>query len=161
PSLVFGPGDRGNLLSLIRNIKEGKYKHIGGAETSKSVIHSTDLAKAINLCLNNLPDGVQVFNVANPDPVSVKLLTESIAKCLNMSGKIASVPEGVFRIGAKVAQIFMQEKSPITIDQVNKLTTNTTISTARLVGATGFAPDMALEKAIEEEIQWASAANLL
>lgn len=161
PSLVFGEGDRGNLLSLIRNVKEGKYKHIGGADASKSLIYSKDLALVIGLCVNTLPDGLQIFNVANPKPVTVRELTEAIAQALNMPAKIASVPEGVFRIGAKVAQIFMQEKSPITIDQVNKLTTNTTASVTKLVQATGFKPESSLDGALKAEIAWATANGLL
>jgi nucleoside-diphosphate-sugar epimerase len=160
PSLVFGEGDRGNLLSLMRNIKQNKYKHIGGADTAKSIIYSKDLARAISLCINNLPDGVHIFNVANPEPVPVKTLADTIARVMNVK-KISSVPEGVFRIGVKAAELFMQEKAPITMDQVNKLTTTTTTSIAKLVSATGFQPKTALDAAILAEIEWANSHNLL
>src|SRR5262249_4229247 len=118
PSLVFGEGDRGNLINLIRSIKTGKYKHIGAASTEKSVIYSRDVAQAIDLCLERMPEGVHILNVANPEPVSVKELTEEIAAALGMPKKLASVPESVFRIGVKAAGLFMQEKAPITIEQV-------------------------------------------
>jgi nucleoside-diphosphate-sugar epimerase len=165
PSLVFGEGDRGNLLSLMRNIKQNKYKHIGSADTAKSMIYSKDLARAISLCINNLPDGVHIFNVANPEPVPVKTLADTIARVMSTLNpsvkKISSVPEGVFRIGVKAAELFMQDKSPITMDQVNKLTTTTTTSVAKLVSATGFQPKTALDDAILAEIQWANSHALL
>jgi len=165
PSLVFGEGDRGNLLSLMRNIKSNKYKHIGSADTAKSVIYSKDLAEAIYLCINNLPDGFHIFNVANPEPMPVRQLADSIAKCLRDSGldvkKIASVPEGVFRIGVKAAELFMQDKAPISMDQVNKLTTTTTTNIGKLVAQTGFQPKTSLESALQKEIAWATENALL
>ncbi|HEY9679758.1 MAG TPA: NAD(P)-dependent oxidoreductase [Drouetiella sp.] len=160
PSLVFGEGDRGNLISLMRNIKENKYKHIGNADTAKSMIYSKDLARAISLCINNLPDGVHIFNVANPEPVPVRTLADACARVLNAK-KISSVPEGVFRIGVKAAELFMQDKSPITMDQVNKLTTTTTTSIGKLVSATGFQPKTPLDDALAAEVEWANRYNLL
>jgi nucleoside-diphosphate-sugar epimerase len=161
PCLVFGEGDRGNLLGLIKQIKANRYKHIGSGATSKSVIYSKDVAKAIVLCLQKLPDGYHVFNLANPESVSVRVLAEKIASCLNMNPKISSVPEAVLRIAAKAAELFMQEKSPVTIEQIEKLTTTTTCSIAKLVSQTGFAPDNSLEKALKAEITWAKASNLI
>lgn len=160
PSLVFGEGDRGNILNLMRNIKQNKYKHIGGADTAKSIIYSKDLAQAISLCINNLPDGVHIFNAANPDPIQVRNLADAIARIMNAK-KIASVPEGVFRIGVKAAELFMQEKAPITMDQVNKLTTTTTTSVSKLVSATGFQPRTSLDAALKAELEWANNNQLL
>lgn len=160
PSLVFGEGDRGNLLSMIRSIKEQRYKHIGAAATGKSLIYSKDLARAIVLCLEKCPPGPQVFNVANPEPVSIKTLAEEIAKALNMEGKIASVPEFMVKLGAKAAETFMPGKYP-TSEQVEKLLTTTTCSVSKLVTTTGFQPTNPLDKALKSEIAWATSNNLL
>jgi len=161
PSLVFGEGDRGNLLGLIRSIKAHKYKHIGAASTEKSLIYSRDVAQVVELCLNRLPEGLHILNVANPQPVTVKALTEEIAGALGMPRKLSSVPESVFRIGVKAAGLFMQERAPITIEQVDKLTTTTTCSVQKLVSATGFTPRYPLETALRAEIKWAEANNLI
>jgi len=161
PSLVFGEGDRGNLLSLIRSVKENKYKHIGQGSAGKSIIYSKDLARAISLCLQKVPDGYHVFNVANPDAVSIRELTEEIAQCLKMPTKIASVPEGMFRIGVKAAEMFMQKSSPITSEQLDKLTTTTTCNVSKLMSQTGFSPAHPLESALQAEIRWAESSNLL
>ncbi|HEY9717008.1 MAG TPA: NAD-dependent epimerase/dehydratase family protein [Trichormus sp.] len=161
PSLVFGEGDRGNLLGLIRSIKSNKYKHIGAASTEKSVIYSRDVAQVVDLCLSRLPEGFHTLNVANPEPVTVKELTEEIAGALGMPKKLSSVPESVFRIGAKAAGLFMQEKAPITIEQIDKLTTTTTCSVRKLVQSTGFTPRYPLETGLRAEIQWAEANNLI
>jgi nucleoside-diphosphate-sugar epimerase len=160
PSMVFGEGDRGNLLSLIKEIKNQRYRHIGAGATGKSVIYSRDLAGAIALCLDRLPHGVHVMNVANPEPVSMKDLTEEIARALNMSGKIQSVPAPLLKMGLKAAAVLMPGKLP-TEEQLEKLTTTTTCSVSKLVQATGFAPRSTLASALKAEIAWATAEQLL
>lgn len=160
PSLVFGEGDRGNMLSMIREIKNNRFVQVGTGTTEKSVVYAKDLAYAIALCLN-LPEGQHVFNVANPQPVTVKDLSERIADCLNLGRKISSVPEPLLRIGVKAAEILMPGKAPVTTDQVNKLTTTTTLSVNKLMSATGWAPRVSLDSALKAEIAWAGANDLI
>jgi len=161
PSLVFGEGDRGNMLSLIRQIKEEKYIHIGGGVTPKSLIYSKDLANAVHLCLQKVPPGYHVFNVANPSPVAMKDLAENIAATLNVTKKFSSMPEGLLKMGLKAAQAFMPGKIAVTPEQVEKLATETTCSVDSLVGATGFAPAADLKSGIKAEVDWATANQLL
>lgn len=161
PSMVFGEGDQGNLIKMIREIKNQRYKHIGAGGTGKSLIYTKDVARAVLLALNKLPEGQHLFNISNPDPVSVHDLAEEIASALQMDKKIPSVHEGLLKFGVKAAEIFAKGKAPITSEQVEKLTTETTCSVARFVHATGFAPKTSLPNALKAEIEWANRHNLL
>jgi nucleoside-diphosphate-sugar epimerase len=161
PSLVFGEGDRGNMLSLIRQIKEEKYVHVSGGVTAKSLICARDLAQGIRLCIERLPDGHHVFNIANPKAESMRDLVDSIAAGLNINKKFHSVPEGMLKFGLKAAQAFMPGKVAVTPEQVEKLATETTCSIDKLVQATGFAPETDLRQALKQEIDWATNNNLL
>lgn len=160
PSLVYGEGDRGNLLSMIREIKAGRFVQIGGGNTEKSIIYSRDLAEAITLTLK-LPEGHYTFNVSNPQPTSVKELVDTITECLGSPKKVSSMPEPLLRFGVKAAELLMKEKAPVTSEQVNKLTTTTTCSVNKLVSATGFQQRTSLREGIRAEIAWANAKNLL
>jgi nucleoside-diphosphate-sugar epimerase len=160
PSLIFGEGDRGNLLSLIREIKHNRFRLVGDGSSGKSVIYSRDVAQAIALCLEKLPDGLHIFNVANPEPVSIRLLTDEIAKCLNVDAKMASVPTPLARLGLKAAELLMPGKLP-SAEQLDKLTTTTTCSVSKLIAATGFRPRNSLASGLKAEIAWATEAQLL
>ncbi len=161
PSLVFGEGDRGNLIKMIQEIKSHRYKHIGQASTEKSLIYTKDLARAVLLCLQRVPEGHHVFNVANPQAVSIHDLAEEISKALENDKKIPSVPEGLLKFGVKMAETFMPGKAPVTTEQLEKLTTETTCSIAKLVQTTGFKPRMSLSSALKAEIHWAEENKLL
>lgn len=159
PSMVMGEGDRGNFIKMIRKIKDQEYKHIGKGDTAKSVIYVKDVARAVMRCLKTVPEGFHVFNVANPQPVTVHDLAEEIAGCLNLEKKIPSVPKGLAKWGVKAAELF--GKSPVSSAQVDKMTTETTCSVEKLVQATGFQPKTPLSKAIKAEIDWANKNSLL
>ena len=161
PSMVFGEGDRGNLLKMIQEIDNERYKHIGDGQTQKSVIYTKDLAQAILLCLSRVQRGYHVFNVSNPEPVTIKELAESIATGLGKEKKIASVPTGLLKFGVKAAEMFMPGKAPISSEQVEKLTTDTTCSVEKFVKTTGFRPKSTLTGAVKAEIDWAREQNLL
>lgn len=161
PSMVFGEGDRGNMLSLIRQIKKEEYFHISGGTTPKSLIYVDDLARAIIACVEKAPPGYHVFNVANPQPVSTKVLVEEIAQALGVTKKFPSLPEGILKLGAKAAQAFMPGKINVTPEQIEKMATETTCSVDKLVTAIGFSPSINLSDAIKKEIDWANANKLL
>ncbi len=161
PSLVFGEGDRGNLIKMIQEVKNHRYKHIGAASTPKSLIYTKDLALAILMCLRKVPQGFHVFNVANPDPVSVHDLAEAMAQVLHLDKKIPTVNENLLKFGVKAAEMFMPGKAPISREQVEKLTTETTCSVEKLMHVTGFKPKSTLQQALKAEIDWAKENKLL
>jgi len=165
PALVFGAGDKGNLIKLIQAINQGHYFNIGKGQASKSLIFASDLAAAINLCLDKLPRGVHVFNAANSEPVSMKELTKTISLALAQNGKIPSLPEPLLRAVVKTADLVLpapwRQKLPTSMDQLDKLTTTTTCSVDKLIYATGFSPRYSLLAAIAAEICWAKNSGLL
>jgi len=165
PALVFGAGDKGNLIKLIQAINKGRYFNIGNGSATKSLIFASDLAEAINLCLNKLPKGMHVFNVANRDPVSMKDLSKTISMALTQNDKIFSIPEPLLRAAVKTADSVLpahwREKIPVNIDQINKLTTTTSCSTEKIILATGFSPRYSLLAGVTSEICWAKNNNLL
>ncbi len=161
PSLVFGEGDRGNMLSLIKQVQKEEYVHVSGGVTPKSLIYSRDLADAIVLAANKVPAGTHVFNVANPQPVSTKELVDTIAETLGVTKKFASVPEGLLKIGAGIAKTFMPGKVPVTPEQIEKMATETTCSIDKFVQTTGFAPHTDLKTSISKEVAWAKSNSLL
>jgi nucleoside-diphosphate-sugar epimerase len=160
PGLVFGEGDRGNLLSMTRLIDRGLYFHIAGNAARKSVVCAADVARIVECCLRLHPEGDHVFNVANAAPVGVVELADLIAEQLGRR-KSASLPRAIVRLGALVMDAMLGSGSPLSRATVHTLTTTTTCSIRRLVSRTGCQPSLELSQALAEEIGWARAAGLL
>ncbi len=161
PSLVFGPGDRGNMISLIARIDSGRYFHIGGNRATKSLIFSLDAAAAVLACLEKVGEGCHTFNLSNRQATSVIALSDVIAGVLQRRTPLPSLPEALLRAGASIAEAFLGRRSPLTCEQIDKLTTTTTCSVEALVAATGFEPASPLSEALKAEIDWARSAGIL
>lgn len=155
PSLVFGEGDRGNMLSLIRQVLSGRYCHISDGNTYKSIIYSRDAAQAILGCLENLEAGMHVFNLSNPQPVSLHNLAGVIATAGGANFKFRSLPKTFLLLAAKTAEAVLGNRSPMTVQQIETLSLEATCSTARLVEKTRFSPYYSLLEALKSEIDWA------
>jgi nucleoside-diphosphate-sugar epimerase len=161
PPLVYGPGDRGNLLKLIQRIKSGKYFYINGGVARKSMIYADDLAAAVLLLLQRMPDGYHVFNTANPEADTIKHLCETIANSLGINSSFTSFPEPIVRAGVTIAEALFKGKSPLTATQVDRLTRDSVIDVSRMVDLTGFRPAWSAADGIDAEVQWAKAAGLV
>jgi UDP-glucose 4-epimerase len=122
PGLVFGEGDRGNLLSMTRLIDRGLYFHIAGNAARKSVVCAADVARIVECCLRLHPEGDHVFNVANAAPVGVVELADLIAEQLGRR-KSASLPRAIVRLGALVMDAMLGEpgNGPYTNDDHDML----------------------------------------
>ena len=63
---VYGEGDRGNILRLIRTIDRGRFIWIGRGENRKSLLHCEDAARACAAVLLSPCEGIRVYNVSAP-----------------------------------------------------------------------------------------------
>lgn len=161
PSLLFGEGDRGNMLSLIRQVLRKRYFHIGGGSALKSLMYARDLAGAIRAILQKNVSGRHIFNMANPEPVSMRTLAEAIASVGDVTAGIPSLPELPVRLAAGTASLILGARSPLNIDRVEKLTRSTFVSTKAFEAFCDFRPQHSLVQSLQAEIIWARAAGLI
>jgi nucleoside-diphosphate-sugar epimerase len=161
PSMVFGEGDRGNLIKLIRSISKKRYVQIGNGQTLKSLIYSRDMARVIISCLERLGAGKYVMNVANPEAISMKNLSSEIWYTLGHDGNIPSLPKAFLEAALGVTDKFFPGKLPINREQLNKLNTETTLNVDKLVAMIDFSPAYTVAAALRAEIKWAKDKKLI
>lgn len=161
PSIVFGEGDRGNMIKLIRAISKKRYVQIGAGRTLKSMIYSRDLARAVIACLERLSPGKHILNVANPDAISMKNLSHEIWYALGCPGQILSIPEPLIFVLAQLADKIVPGKLPVSEEQLRKLSTETTLNTNKLTMLTSFEPMYSIGAALRAEIKWAKNHDII
>lgn len=160
PSLVYGPGDRGNMLPLIRQILKRRYFHIGQASARKSVIYAADLAHVIEAALEKAPAGFHIYNASNPTAPSVREIADTIVSAAELDGKIPTFPEILVRAGS-YASLALGNKSPLPPSRLDKLTKPATCAVSKLQALTGFEPKYTLREGLRAEIHWATASGHL
>lgn len=159
-SLVFGEGDRGNMLSLIRQISRKRFVHPGASRARKSLIYAGDVADAIAHSIDKVEPGVHTFNLANEHAPDVRTLAEMIREAVGTERPIPTIPPAVLTASGFVMEKVLGHRAPLTREKLRKLVTSNSCSVGRL-RETGFVARTPLRSALHAEVVWARANGLL
>jgi len=98
PSLVYGPGVKGNLALMQRGIRRGWFPPLPETGNRRSMIHVDDLVQAILLVSEDERANGEIFIATDGIPYSSRKIYESMCQSV---GKIApnwSVPKILFNL---------------------------------------------------------------
>ena len=96
PSLVYGPGVKGNLALMRRGIEQGWFPPIPETENRRSMIHVDDLVRALLLTAENKRANGEIFIVTDGVPHSSREIYEAICQSVGKTVPQWSVPKIVF-----------------------------------------------------------------
>tara|TARA_A100000164_G_C21883309_1_gene761394 strand:- start:720 stop:1625 length:906 start_codon:yes stop_codon:yes gene_type:complete len=103
PALIYGPGMKGNLKSMLTGIKQGWFPPLPETFNRKSLIHVDDLIRAI-LFIATKPDiNSQIFNVTDQQIYSTKNIYESLMRSQGKKIPYLSLPFSFFKIIGKLS----------------------------------------------------------
>jgi UDP-glucose 4-epimerase len=94
PPLVYGPGAKGNFLSLLRAVDRGLPLPLAAIDNRRSLIHVENLADAILAALD-APSGI--YLPSDRDDVSTAMLVRRIAAALGRPARLFPVPPAILR----------------------------------------------------------------
>jgi UDP-glucose 4-epimerase len=136
PSLVYGPGMKGNLRMMMSGIKNGWFPPLPKIPSKRSLIYIDDLISAIFLVEQSNGNSGEVYIATDGHIYSSHEIYESI--CLVLNKKIPSwtIPIFVFDI--------LSLLSPKAKHKINKLLGNECYSSKKLESL-GFKPKMKLK----------------
>lgn len=97
-SVIYGPGDRGNVGKLIRAVDRGRAFVVGDGRNRKSLLSSHNLADRILLALANQLEGT--WCVADSPAPSQRELLDEIARALGRPAP-RSLPLALAQAGAR------------------------------------------------------------
>ena len=83
PVLVYGPGVKSNLLSLMKWIKKRVPLPLGGVDNKRSFVSITNLNSFMYICLTHPKAGNETFLVSDQNPISISKLIEKLSLSLN------------------------------------------------------------------------------
>jgi NADH dehydrogenase len=119
PSFVFG-ADGGALPTFIRQVRYSPVVTVIGSGLQKSQpIWVDDVAEYFARAVDLPAAANRTFEIGGPDTVDWNELYLSIAKTLGKRRRLAHVPFGVARTGARLAQNV--PGTPVTADQIEML----------------------------------------
>jgi len=98
PPLVYGPGVKANLQSLMKALARGLPLPLGAVRNRRSLVGATNLAHAVRLALTH-PQAAGRTYLASDWTASSPELVRQIAKALGRPARLLPVPSGLVRLG--------------------------------------------------------------
>ncbi len=140
PSVVFGPGNRGNVYTLLRQIAGGRFIMIGGGRNRKSMAFVDNVAAFLAFALT-LPAGISIYNYADkPDfdmNALVSLIRGRMGRGEGVGPRLPLWAADLAGIGADVVAKVIGKSLPISRVRVRKFVANTEVDATK-AHASGF-----------------------
>ncbi len=155
PTVIFGPGNRGNVYNLLRQIASGRFAMFGDGRNVKSMAYVENVAKFLVYCISEKP-GVHVYNYIDKPDLSMNQLVQVARKTLfGKSGVGLRLPAylGIsIGMGCDLVAWLIRRPLPISSIRVKKFMATTQFSSA--VPATGFKAPYTLAEGLEKTLRY-------
>lgn len=160
PTVIFGPGNRGNVYNLLRQIASGWFVMFGNGRNIKSMAYVENVAKFLIHCVPTCP-GVHIYNYVDKPDLSMNELVQIVRKTLfDKRGVGLRLPAF---IGMPLGKLFdllallIGRSLPISSIRVKKFMATTQFSSA--VEETGFNAPFTLAEGLEKTLRYEFLEN--
>ena len=150
PPLVYGPGVKGNFLSLLKAVEQGMPLPLAGANNARSLVYVDNLADALIACATHPSAAGQTYLVSDGEAVSTAALVDKMAQALGRPNRSFYFPPGLLRTVAALSG---------RADQMDKLLGSLRINDQKIRRELGWAPPYSLEQGLRATADWYLAKN--
>jgi len=145
PPLMYGPGVKGNILTLLRTIERGWPLPLASVRNRRSLLYVGNLVSAIMACLVNPRSAGQTFLVSDGAPVSTPELICCAARSLARPARLFPCPPSLFAFAGSV----LGKR-----DQVSRLTGSLEVDSSLIRQELGWLPAYTFEQGMAETADW-------
>lgn len=155
--LVYGEGERGNFVRMLRGVESGRFLLLGKGETKKSMVYVGDVVEAALLAARNRSAWGQTFVLSDPSPYPLRQVVETLARHLGVRPPRLRLPVPLARFGGQildgVGRVFKM-RPPFTASDVDKLLTDTICDVSKIQSMLGYQPRFGLEEGVARTVRW-------
>lgn len=156
PAVIYGPGNRANIFSMVEGIDRRRFLHVGKNENIKSLVSIGNVVAAVQFLLGRqqVPGSI-VYNLVDAQSYSVRAIAEIASSALG-APKPRSIPLFLARclIGANGPIAALTGRSlPLTKSRLKALLETTHFLPNRLVGS-GFLHPQSTHDGLVEMVKW-------
>lgn len=132
PGVIYGPGDPGNILRMIRAVQKGRFFFPGDASIRKSYGYIHGLIDSIDFTMARAEPHL-LYNYVERHTEPLRELVRLSGKAVGKKGNVTRLPITALVVAAHAIQKLTGGKSPIHPVRVRKAATPTHIVPQRLI----------------------------
>ena len=145
PPLVYGPGVKGNFLSLIRWLDRGIPLPLGAVTNQRSLIGIDNLVDFILVCAQHPAAAGEVFVVSDGEYLSTTALLQRMGYALDKPARLIPVVPELLQWGAKLLG-----KEEITLRLLGSLQ----VDISKTKDLLGWVPPVSVDEGLKKVVQW-------
>lgn len=153
PALVYGPGCKGNLASLLRWIDRGLFPPVPDTGNIRSMVDVRDLVRAILLAAEKPSANGRTFIITDSEDYSTRRIYAAMRTALGMTVPCWSLPAGILRSLGRVGDSYGKIlRHPALFDSAvcARLLDSACYRSKFAEAELGFRPDYRFEDAVPE-----------
>lgn len=155
PTVIFGPGNKGNVYNLLKQISSGKFIMVGSGNNRKSMAYVENVAGFIAHCINSDYSKYHLYNYVDKPDFSTKELVTQAEIAIKKRILPIKIPYVIGYASAKALDIILglvNRKNPISAVRVKKFCATTQFHSAT-IEATGYKAPYDLATGLEITIR--------
>jgi nucleoside-diphosphate-sugar epimerase len=156
PTLVYGPGNPGNMERLMKLIKQGLPLPFGAIKNRRSFVFVGNLVAAIITCLDHPKAANQIFLISDNQAVSTPQLIRLIAQQIQQPCRLLPVPTTLLRflgyLGDRIESI-TGKNLPFNTYNIDRLLGSLVVDSSYIQKTLNWQPPFTLEQGLARTIQ--------
>ena len=151
PSMIHGPGNKGNLNLLYKLVSKGIPWPLASFENQRSFLSIDNLCYLIQemLVQENVTSGI--YNFTDDEAISTNELVSTISTTLGKKPKLWGVPSGLIKSFVKIGDVV---PLPLNSERLKKLTESYVVSNKKIKNALGVKKlPLSAEKGLQKTIE--------
>jgi len=141
--LVFGPGVKGNMATLIKLAQSPLPLPLGALQARRSLLSLQNLLSAVTLLMKSQQALRRPLLVADPTPLSIPEMVDAMRSGLGRRPGLVAVPEPLLRIALRMSgreELYRRLAEPLVVDPSRML-------------QMGWTPDVLTREALAAVVQ--------
>ena len=150
---LYGEGDPGNVVRLMRTIDRGRFIWIGNGTNRKSLLHRDDAAGACLKVIQNPPLGVNIYNVSAPS-CSMREVMDGLADALEKHIPSFKIPTALAHFAALLFSIVPMRLVQTVGVTIQKWLADDVYDGQKFSAAYDFKTRVDLKEGLKREVLW-------
>lgn len=155
PTLVYGPGNPGNMERLLKLVNKGLPLPFKNINNRRSFLFVGNLVSAITTIVTNVQAQQQTFIITDGEDISTPELIQRLAMLMNKPTQLLPVPTGLLKVLGKLAdgiESVSKKQLPINSGAINRLVGSLFVDGTHIQNTLHWHPPYTLEEGLQKTI---------
>ena len=145
PPLVYGPGVKGNFISLMAAIDKGVPLPLAGANNLRSLVYVENLVDALIVCATHPGAAGKIYLVSDGEDISTPDLLRRLGTALGRPARLFHCTPALLKLAGQLTG-----KS----DQVERLLSSLQVDSGKIRRDLNWAPPYSLQQGLQVTAEW-------